>query len=225
MPEISLRERAINFRNGGYSYNYISQKLGVSKGTLSYWLAKIPYKPNKETVATIGKARAASGRAKNLQKIESIVRAQAEAKKDVGILTRRDLFMVGLGLYIGEGSKTHDIVRIVNSDPHVVLFAMRWFQEAIGIPKENFVIRIHLYPDSNEKKVIRFWSRTTGLPLGQFHKSQVDYRQGKKVSRKGKLPHGTAHMTVNSHGRKEFGVFLARKIEAWTQEVFNDKRD
>ena len=221
----SVRDQAIDLRKRGYSYSYISQKLFVSKGTLSSWLANILYQPNKETIATIGKARAASGLAKNRQKIESILHARDEAKKDIGNLSKRDLFMVGLGLYIGEGSKFHNSVRIVNSDYNIILLAIRWFHEVIGVPKENFSMRVHMYPDSDEKKILRFWIKTTGLPLGQFKKSHVDYRQDKKISRKGKLPYGTAHMTVKSNGYKEFGVFLSRKIEAWSEEVFNNKRD
>lgn len=221
----SVQDRAIDLRKKGYSYSYISEELLISKGTLSYWLTSIPYQPNKETIAMIGKARAASGLAKNHQKMESILRAQAEAKKDIDNINKRDLFMVGLGLYIGEGSKTNNLVRMVNSDYKVILLAMRWFNEVIGVPKENFSIRLHLYPDSNEKKTLRFWSKITGLPLGQFKKSQVDYRQDKRVSRKGKLPYGTVHMSVKSCGRKEFGVFLSRKIEAWAEEIFSDKRD
>lgn len=180
------------------------------------------YTPNKETIEKIGKARAASGLAKNRLKLVSISKAKEQAKKDIRKLSKRDLFMVGLGLYVGEGSKSHDIVRITNSNFRIILLAIRWFNEGLGIPCKNFSIRIHMYPDSNEKEILKFWSKITDLPSGQFRKSQVDYRMGKKISKKGELPYGTAHLTVNSCGNKEFGVFLSRKIEAWTDEIFKN---
>lgn len=132
--------------------------------------------------------------------------------------------MAGLGLYIGEDSKSHNIVRITNSNYQIILFAIRWFNEALGIPLGNFSLRIHMYPDSNEKEVLKFWANATGFTTGQFRKSQVDYREGKKISKKGQLPYGTAHLSVRSCRKKELGVFLSRKIEAWTDEIFNNKR-
>ena len=220
----SIKEEAVRLRKGGYSYTYISEKIGISKSTLSNWLGRISYQPNKETVSKIGKARAASGLAKNIMKLESIERARVEAKNDIGKLSKRDLFMAGLGLYIGEGSKSHNIVRITNSNHQIIVFAIRWFNETLDVPLENFSLRIHMYPDSDEKKVIKFWSQVTGFSAGQFRKSQVDYREGKKISKKGQLPYGTAHLSVRSCGQKKLGVFLSRKIEAWTEEVFNNKR-
>lgn len=132
--------------------------------------------------------------------------------------------MVGLGLYIGEGSKSNNLVLISGSNHQIILLAIRWFNEVLSVPKENFSIRIHMYPDSDEKEILKFWSKMTGFSVGQFMKSQVDYREGKKVSKKGKLPYGTAHLSVCGRGNKEFGVFLSRKIEAWSEEVFNNKR-
>lgn len=219
---LSTKERAKTLRKAGYSYTYISEKTGVSKSTLSYWLGGIAYKPNRETIEKIGKARAASGLAKNRLKLESISRARVQARMDIGKLTKRDLFMLGLGLYVGEGSKSHDIVRMTNSNAQIVLLAINWFHKALGVPLKNFSIRIHMYPDSNEKDIIKFWSKVTGFSSGQFRKTQVDYRMGKKISKKGQLPYGTAHLTVNSCGNKEFGVFLSRKIEAWADEIFKN---
>ena len=220
----SIKEEAMRLRKAGYSYTHITKEIGVSKSTLSNWLGRIPYKPNKETITKIGKARAASGLAKNRLKIESIARAQVEAKKEIGKLSERDLFMAGVGLYIGEGSKSNDIVRITNSNHKIIIFAIRWFNRALGVPLENFTIRIHMYPDSNEKEVLKFWAKATGLSAGQFRKSQVDYREGKKISKNGQLPYGTAHLSVRSCGQKKLGVFLSRKIEAWTDEIFKNKR-
>ena len=39
----SLKWRAVDLRQKGWSYNVITARLGVSKSTLSHWLRTIPY--------------------------------------------------------------------------------------------------------------------------------------------------------------------------------------
>ncbi len=218
------KEKAIKLRKAGHSYNYIVDKVMVSKSTLHYWLADISYVPNKETVARIGKARAKSGEVKSKMKRESIRKAQLEAQKDIGVLSERDLFMLGIGLYIGEGGKTHNIVRIINANPEVMQLAVRWFEVSCGLTKKNFSIALHLYPDNNLNEAVAHWERVTGIPRSQFSKTQIDRRKNKKAHKKDKLPHGTAHLTIKSCGNKKFGVFLSRKICAWMDEVYRNSK-
>ena len=223
MTKVHAKAAAIELRKAGHSYHRIAASVGVSKGTLAVWLADIPYTPNLETIERIGKARAASGEVKSRLKRDSFQRARMEARTDVGRLSRRDLFMLGLGLYIGEGAKSTSQTCFVNSNPAIVSLLIRWFIKAVGLKKENLRIRLHIYPDCNEDKSLQFWSETTTIPRSQFLKTIVDWRKDKKAFKSGKLPHGTAHLSVNSLGEKRFGVFLARKILAWSDEVLGTK--
>lgn len=213
-----LRQNATVLRKSGHSYNYIAEKVGVSKSTLSYWLADIPYTPNAETIKRIGNARAQSGRVKSKQKLESILKAQEVAKKDIGTLSKRDLFMLGIGLYIGEGGKTFNIIRLINSNPMVIKAIIKWFMGVCDLTKENFTLAIHLYPDNNVETCLKYWEQETRIPREQFGKTQIDRRKDKKFGKKGKLPYGTAHLTIRSNGKREHGVFLSRKINAWMEE-------
>ncbi|MEK7558242.1 MAG: hypothetical protein AAB507_00190 [Patescibacteria group bacterium] len=219
LSNLDRKEKAIYLRRIGYSYSYILKKVPVSKSTLSYWLSGVSYKPNRETILKIGNARAASSRAKNRIKNESIMEAKKESKEDIGELTKRDIFMLGLGIYIGEGTKTHQIVRVINSNPDIIKFAIKWFKDICGLRNANFRIRLHLYPDTDLRKSIRFWSNSVDLPEKQFQKSQVDKRTNKTLAKRGKLPYGTAHLSIRSLGEKKFGVYLSRKINAWIDEV------
>lgn len=185
---------------------------------LSYYLHGIPYTPNKETVKSIGKARAQAGFTKARIKQKSFSDARKLAKSDIGIFTQRDLFMLGLGLYIGEGSKTQDIIRVVNTDYRVVNLFIRWLC-TMGYTIKNFTIRVHLYPDSNITDAESFWSTKTGLPLSQFQKVYIDQRVNKDRKRNAKHIHGTAHVTVRSNGKKLLGVLFSRRIGAWMEEV------
>jgi hypothetical protein len=217
MTRVADKKHALLLRKNGYSYSFIRSKISVSRSTLSSWLSDVPYKANVETIEKIGKARAISGEVKAKLKLQSIEKARFEAMKDIGKIHNRDLFMLGLGLYIGEGSKTDGIIRMINSNPQIICLSLKWFKEVCGLKNENFSIRLHLYPDNDKGKCITYWSTVTGIPKNQFQKTQVDMRM-KKISKRGKLPFGTAHVTIRSKGNKEFGVFLSRKINAWIHE-------
>lgn len=217
----SVKEKALALRTAGYSYSYISEQTGLSKSTLSGWLGRVPYIPNTKTINDIGKALAASIQKNTQKRLRSYALAQQEAEQEIEKVSHRDIFMFGLGLYLGEGSKTHDLVRVVNSDPRVIRLAIKWFK-AVGLSEKNLNIRLHLYPDSNIEESTLFWISKTGLSREQFMKPQIDWRKNKKAYKLGKLPYGTAHVGVRSLGEKRHGVFLSRKIAAWIDEV--DKR-
>ncbi|MFC1775571.1 hypothetical protein ACFLY0_01820 [Patescibacteria group bacterium] len=151
--------------------------------------------------------------------------ARKEAKKDIGRINNRDLFMLGLGLYIGEGAKTQSLIRMINANPDVIRLSIGWFKNVCGLSDENFSVAVHLYPDNNIKESLQYWSAVTNLPLRQFGKTQIDRRENKKMAKRGRLPHGTVHLTIKSCGNEKFGVFLSRKIQAWSDEVYSQSNN
>jgi hypothetical protein len=220
MHDMSIREMALVLRKNGFSYTYISSKTGLSKSTLSGWLAEVPYKPNEATMVAFGKARAVASARRAQLRQKSIQEIRETAVKDIGKTDMRDLFMFGLGLYLGEGCKTNSQIRVMNSDPRVIQTTIAWFR-MLGVGKGQFRLRLHLYPDSDIKRSLQFWSRTTSIPLSQFQKHQIDSRTGKKVKMRRKLPFGTAQLTVQSGGRKEYGVLFFRKIQLWNEAALS----
>jgi hypothetical protein len=129
--------------------------------------------------------------------------------------------MLGLGFYIGEGSKTTDTIRIVNSDPAAVRLAVRWLKEICGLAKENFTISLHLYPDNDVQACREYWQQITGLPAENFRWVSIDRRQNKQKLHEGRLPFGTAHITVRAGGNPEKGVRLSRRIKGWMKGALN----
>jgi hypothetical protein len=220
MHPLSLREKAFALRKSGFSYTYISSKTGLAKGTLSGWLTDVPYTPNKETIASFGKARAAAGARHAKLRQDSIREIREIAEKDVGKISRRDLFMFGLALYLGEGCKSNSQVRMVNSDPLIIQASIAWFK-MLGVKNSQFKIRLHLYPDSNVTQCLQFWSQTTSIPLSQFQQTHIDTRTDKKVKKRRKLPFGTVQLMVRSKGQKEYGVLFFRKIQLWNEVVLS----
>jgi hypothetical protein len=210
-----LRRQAEALRGAGYSYNMITEKLGISSSTMSYWFKDKPFTPNKEVLKRIQYGPIKSGALKHQKKLEAIKQARQAGKREIGLLSKRDLLMLGLGIYIGEGAKTIEAVRISNSDPVVIRTGVRWLKKICNLNDENITIRLHLYPDSNEAEAKDYWREVTGLPPGNFRKTIVDTRENKKLSNRSKLPYGTAHISVVANGNPEKGVMLYRKIESW----------
>lgn len=212
MTKLILKNRAIELRKSGCSYTDIKRELNVSKSTLTLWLRSVPYKPNEIVLKRFEHARELSSLARTRIRVESETNALIAAEKDIGVkISARDLLFLGLGLYMGEGSKTA-MVRVVNSDLEVIKLTMIWLKKVYGLRNNNFSIRIHLYPDSDVEKCLDYWARNTGLPLIQFHKTSIDRRTGKMKNHQGKLPYGTAHLTAKCCGDKSLGVFLHRRI-------------
>lgn len=225
MKPLSLKEKAINLRVQGYSYNMISQVLGLSKSTMSGWLKEVPYSPSDEVIRRIGLARAKSAQSRHMVKIRNIKKAKDEACREIGKIRKRDLWFLGLGLYLGEGSKLHENIRIINSDPEIIFLAVKWFREICELETQNFTMSIHIYPDINEKWAKAFWSKSVGIPLSQFRKTQIDIRTDKTNKKRHKLLYGTAHLQVVARGKTKFGVFLHRKIIGWIEEIIKQSKN
>jgi len=216
-----LKNKAVALRGKGYSYNLISKKLEIGKSTLSGWLKDMPFSPNRLVLKRIKSGPLKSGQIRHNQRVKDIVATKKEAKKELGEVTKRDLWMLGLGLYIGEGSKLYENIRIINSNPEVIKLAVKWLKDICGLKNKNITLAIHLYPDNDINKCLKYWSAITGISLKQFRKTQIDRRIGKSGKKKRKLPYGTAHLTVSSCGNKNFGVKLHRRIIGWIEGSLN----
>jgi len=213
-----LKQKALKLRNAGYSYSMIGKKLNIAKSTLSNWLTNIPFKPNKEVLQRVGKAKLKSALHKQKIKFENITRMKSEAAKEIGKLSLRDIFMLGIGLYWGEGSKSHEEVRVVNADPTIIKLSIRWLKEFGGVRREHLRVSVHGYPDHDINKLVKFWSKELNIPNNQFIKTQIDTRLNKSILKRRKLPYGTAHVYVRGGGTLLWGVKnLHRKIMGWIE--------
>lgn len=213
------KHHAIRLRQEGKSYALIAEQLNIPKSTLSNWLKDVPYTPSKEVLQRIKNGQGTYGLRRNKQRLQEIATLKETGILEVGTVTKRDLWMLGLGLWIGEGSKTIEQIRLVNADPRVIKLFMRWLREVCELTDENITVAMHLYPDSDESLSKRYWMTITGLPEKQFRKTQIDRRLGKQELKLGKLAHGTLHVTVASNGNSEKGVRLYRRMMGWVAGV------
>lgn len=180
--------KAQELRRKGLSYRQILLQIHVSKGTISEWckdiiLTKAQKKrllENKMYGQRIGSQVAAENkRKKRLLKTKKIFE---EAKSELGELKRRDRFLAGIAFYAGEGNKAGS-AGFTNSDPKIIKYMMKWFKEFCRVPKARFRGAIWIHEGLDAEKAKEYWSKLTGIPKEQFHKTYIakDKKDSKKI--------------------------------------------
>lgn len=111
-----------------------------------------------------------------------------EKYRQVGVgefinLSRRDLMMLGIGLFMGEGSKTGSSVRFLNSNVDIIKIFIRWTIEVLGVPRSNVICRVminemHRHRDA---EIRSRWSSSLEIPVSQFQKTVFIKVRNKKV--------------------------------------------
>ena len=108
MARVADKERARRLRAEGKSYSEIKDVLNVGKGTLSAWLNDMPLSREQiRLLRDINPRRIENYRETMRKKRElRLDDAYERVRKDMGKLSRRDLFIGGFYLYWGEGNKS-----------------------------------------------------------------------------------------------------------------------
>lgn len=157
-----VRETANQLRRTGHSLNDISRILGVSKSTASLWSQEVTLQ--SEATTSIANKRIAgvrrAGKGHRARAEDRRRRWQAEAE-DFWLQHKSEpLFMLGLGLYWGEGSKRGQALSLVNSDLGLVRNWVHWL--SVYLPDVPLHGALHLHGDQSTEAALKFWSE--GLP-------------------------------------------------------------
>lgn len=214
MVRVIDREKARALRAQGKSYTEIKTHLAVSKSTLSGWLRDMPLtRAQMRRLRDINPRRIEHFRATMRMKKE--VRQQQaymKAKKDIGKLSRRELFIVGLYLYWAEGTKlAPGRVAITNTDPSVMKAFLDWC-ELMQIPHHKLRVKLHLYEDMNVAKETRFWSRSLAIPQEQFRKPYVKHSRLSDITYKNGYGHGTCNLIFDNAPMWEYITMALKRI-------------
>lgn len=179
MAKPKKRLQALELRRRGMSIGTIAKTLGVSKGSVGPWCLSVVLTPiqrrrlQKLQIAAGHRGRILGAEMNRQKRLARIAYYEKEAEKLVAPFSKRDMLMLGIGLYWGEGVKSRSgSPAVVNSDPSLVLFAKRWFENCLGVKKEDFnpYIYISEHHRSRERKIMRFWSTLLQIPPSQFNR-------------------------------------------------------
>ncbi|MDO8570012.1 MAG: hypothetical protein Q7R97_00310 [Candidatus Daviesbacteria bacterium] len=219
MSKILLREQAIKLRQQGQTYGQIKRALSAPKSTLSDWLRNLPLTDEQEKLLCKNKSLSRDlGREKFIKtfqkkKLTRLTKVFEDQKTWLLPLSEKELFVAGLFLYWGEGSKQHGQVSVSNTDPKVLMFAIYWMMNALEVPKERIKIGLHLYKDMDIEKEIDFWSRTLVIPKTQFNKPYIKKTNREDLTYKG-YGHGTCNLRCGT-------VVLSEKIAMSIKAISN----
>lgn len=200
-----LRSKALLLRKAGNSYSYIKKELGISKSTLSTWLKGYPLSIERiNELRGRSEIRIEKYRQTMLNKRKQrLDRTYEEEKVKWFPLTEKEIFLGGLFLYWGEGSKTtFDKVCISNTDPHMLYFARYWLTHSLGVAKNKIRVSLHLYSDMNVEKTVNYWSELLQIDKAQFTKPYIKLSSSKEITHRG-YGFGTCSLIVNSTSLKE----------------------
>ncbi|MEK7102464.1 MAG: hypothetical protein AAB912_02400 [Patescibacteria group bacterium] len=200
---LEKKEKARQLRSDGFSIKAIERQLGIARSTASSWCRDVVL-TQKQLKKLYWSARAGAWRGsliaaeqKKRAKREREEKISVQAIKSAGKFSRRDLFMVGIGLYAGEGSKTGNTVQFSNTNPELVKLMMEWFRKCCKVPEQKLRGFVYIHDDCDEKKAQKFWSHLTRIPLLRFTKSYIAKKRGGSF-RKQLHPYGVFRVTISN---------------------------
>ncbi len=176
-------------RRQGVSIKDIATQVGVSPATVSIWCQDIlltraqKEKLFKKQIAAGHKGRMIGALKNKQMRLQNVANQAVIAQRRLGGLSARDRFLLGIGLYWGEGTKSRQsATAIVNSDPDIVLFARDWF-ENLGVNRCDFRVYVSISSLHKEREIaiVNFWSRTLAIPRQQFNRVTYFKTARKKV--------------------------------------------
>jgi hypothetical protein len=166
------KEQAIALRTQGYTYSEIIAIVPVSKSTLSLWLHDVGLakKQLQRLTEKRHQAQIRGGQARRDTRIAETELIFADAKTELGTLSKRDLFVIGVALYWGEGTKQKTYrpsVRLcfTNSDPDMVRTFMKWMRLCTDVPDSDIGVEVYIHDNYKMKtaEFKRYWLGITGL--------------------------------------------------------------
>jgi transposase-like protein len=189
-----VRERVRQARRSGLSIKRIAHDEGLSSSTVSLWVRDIAL--SGDQVQAIAKHRvelSGLSYARRAQQVRE--RWRREAEEAWTHWSDDPLFMLGVGMYWGEGSKRIAKFEITNADPGFIQAWVRWC--ARFAPHERIRMEVGTHPDVFASDVEEFWRPIVGptcairvLPIKAWKR-----HDGQSI----RLPYGVAKIYL-SHG-------------------------
>lgn len=214
MAKTKERLEAERLRKVGWSINKIANYLGVSKSSVSNWCNDIALtKKQKERLLRNSikgghKGRILGALTNKKRKQDVIDKYNNEGLKLVKNLSKRDLMILGAGLYWAEGSKTGGRLTFVNSDPNMALIALMFFIEILGARMENIrvTVQINRVHEKRINEVIDFWSQLLNISRTQFNKPYYINVVPKKIYSNYNQYYGLVRLRVLKGSRLQYKV-------------------
>lgn len=221
--KVKEKVEAIKLRRRGFSYSEILKEISVAKSTLSLWLGSVGLSKKQKQRLTKKKLAAAlrGAKARKDQRLSITKDIKDKARKEIGTLSKRELWLIGIAFYWAEGAKQKENnpsqkVKFSNSDPRAVKVFIKWLKKICHVSKKDILFRIALHENHADRldEVQKYWAHKTNFSIDCFQK--IDWKKNKiKTKRKniGKAYFGLVDVYIRK------STNFNRKISGWIEGI------
>ena len=160
------------------------------------------------------------GEAKRQQRLDITKKLMSEAAAQIGKVSKRELFLIGVVLYWAEGSKQKahnpsERVTFSNSDPEMIKVFLEWLC-TVKVKEHDISFSIYLHETSlhRTEEVKEYWSKTLKLRINRFEKIYNKPSSGKSFRR---------NMGAGYYGQVRISIAkstnLNRRIDGWVKGI------
>jgi|SRR3989344_4722688 len=186
---IGMRQKAISLRERGKTLREIGTALGISSSTAHLWTRQVRLNDlQKQAIWERHRQAFQEGRRKvAMRQKQEREKEKAKYKERggdmIGLISKRELMLIGAALYWSEGFKRDSRLGFANSDPNMIKFFLRWLFEVGEVSREDVRLRVGLNISYKDRvsEIEKKWSILTGMPVGHFQKPFFQKVQWKKT--------------------------------------------
>lgn len=215
-----LKNKALELRKNGYSYNYISEITHISNATLSLWFSNSNWSKDvliKNKIKNINESKQrilSMNTARRTNLSNKYKNAQDEAELDFKKHKKDPLFIGSLMLYLGEGDKSTltGLVRMGNIDSSVLKIFIKFLLTYCDVPIKKIKFWLLSYPDLDSKKCLEHWLKELNLNIDNVYKTQII--QGKHKTKR--LLYGVGNIILSN---KVLKIKILKWIDLASKEL------
>jgi hypothetical protein len=224
MAKSLTKLRIFKLRRQGKSIRQIALATGINVSSVSYWCRNISLtKKQQQILVKNQKSRSYAGRLKSAEKLrKNRIKITRELKKigakEIGKLSDREFFMAGIGLYWGEGYRSHEMVGFTSKDEEIIKFIIAWFKRFLKIKNSDLILRVSINKIYKNRINLaqNYWYKITGIPLSQFTKPSIIKSKLNKIYFSNKNYYGTLRITVRRSRN------MHRKMMGWIDGLYKN---
>lgn len=208
--------QVLEFRRRGFTYTEIAKICGVSKSTVSNYLAKKKFskqvakdnaqraaKENVKRIGLVNKARVAERKARYQE-------AEQTAMTEFKHYRHNLLFITALAFYRASGDlEDSSRIRLSSNDIEQHRVFVKFLHEFLGVEKEQIQFWLLLHAKQPEERIVKYWARRIPLSMSCFGKTQHT-----KQTVEG-LHYGTGNTIIGN-------TVLKKKILKWIELTLNE---
>lgn len=203
---------AIGLRRKGRSYKQIENELGIARSTLSGWFSDLEWSNGIKADLTRRANYINHNRFRKVVRERTAMwekwreQARQEARDQYPGFKNNPLFVAGIMLYWGEGDSKLENCQVIlsNTNENIIRLFASFLRQFCLVMNERLRGEMILYADLNEEICASYWTKASGIPIAQFHKTQ--FIVGRHPTRR--LSYGVFQVRLGSRQIKE-------KIAVW----------